>query len=135
MAHTRPASKSQPAVRSQAAGRLVQISDSQWILCIVAHVLRRAPGERSWGRTWPTSIAQRLVSTRALRVEQLRRSAAAHDIERVRSVLQAALHGGWTEGPAIRQALALLRRATLLARRSLGESEISSRCLTAAVHS
>jgi len=39
----------------------VRLPHRQWILGIVAHVLRRAPGERSWGRTWPTSIAQRLA--------------------------------------------------------------------------
>jgi hypothetical protein len=46
----------------------------------------------------------------------LRRAAAANDIERVRSGLQAALEGGWAEGPGVRQALALLRRVTLLGR-------------------
>ena len=46
----------------------------------------------------------------------LRRAAAAHDIERVRSGLQAALEGDWADGPAVGQALALLRRVTALAR-------------------
>ena len=46
----------------------------------------------------------------------LRRAAAAHDIERVRAGLQAALEGDWADGPAVAQALALLRRVTALAR-------------------
>jgi hypothetical protein len=46
----------------------------------------------------------------------LRRAAAAHDIARVRSALEAALHGGWADGPSVQQAVALLRRATALAR-------------------
>jgi len=46
----------------------------------------------------------------------LRRAAAAHDIERVRSGLQAALEGDWADGPVVGQALALLRRVTALAR-------------------
>lgn len=55
----------------------------------------------------------------------LRRAATAHDVERVRLCLQAALQGGFIDGsggstgsagPALRQALALLRRATALAR-------------------
>lgn len=46
----------------------------------------------------------------------LRRAAAAHDIERVRAALQGAVEGGWAEGPAVGQALSLLRRVTALAR-------------------
>jgi hypothetical protein len=46
----------------------------------------------------------------------LRRAAAAHDIERVRAALQAAVEGDWAGGPAVGQALALLRRVTALAR-------------------
>ena len=46
----------------------------------------------------------------------LRRATAAHDIERVRIGLQAALEGDWADGPAVGQALALLRRVTALAR-------------------
>jgi hypothetical protein len=46
----------------------------------------------------------------------LRRAASANDMVRVRSGLQAAVDGGWAEGPAVRQALALLRRVTSLGR-------------------
>ncbi len=51
----------------------------------------------------------------------LRRAAAAHDMARLRDGLQAALAGAWDDGPAVHQALALLRRVTALARlRGLG---------------
>ena len=40
----------------------IRLCHRQWILGAVAHVLRRAPCERSWGRTWPASMTQRLVS-------------------------------------------------------------------------
>ena len=58
----------------------------------------------------------------------LRRAAAAHDIERVRTGLQAALEGGWADGPAVVQALGLLRRVTALARwRDATPNEASGR--------
>jgi len=40
----------------------VRLCHRQWILGAAAHVLRHAPCERSWGRTWPASMTQRLVS-------------------------------------------------------------------------
>jgi hypothetical protein len=46
----------------------------------------------------------------------LRRAAAAHDIERLRAGLRAAVEGDWTDGSPVHQALALLRRVTALAR-------------------
>ena len=56
----------------------------------------------------------------------LRRAAAAHDIERVRAGLQAAVEGDWVHGPAVGQALGLLRRVTALARwRDATENEAS----------
>jgi hypothetical protein len=55
----------------------------------------------------------------------LRRAAAAHDIERVRAGLQAALEGDWTDAPAVGQALALLRRVTALARWQATPNEMS----------
>lgn len=46
----------------------------------------------------------------------LRRACASQDLELVRQSLDVALQCGLVDGPAIRQALALLRRATLLGR-------------------
>lgn len=46
----------------------------------------------------------------------LRRLAAADDLQGLRAALQEALSSGWAEGPAVRQSVALLRRATALAR-------------------
>lgn len=61
----------------------------------------------------------------------LRRAAAAHDIERVQAGLQAALQGDWADGPAVVQALALLRRVTALARwRHATRNEASVRAVS-----
>lgn len=46
----------------------------------------------------------------------LRRASAANDIGLTRRCLEVAVRCGLTDGPAVRQALALLRRATLVAR-------------------
>jgi len=46
----------------------------------------------------------------------LRRSAANHAIDRLRSALEAGLQRDWADGPSARQALGLLRRVTSLAR-------------------
>ena len=46
----------------------------------------------------------------------LRRAAAAHDIGQLRQILEGAVGTAWGEGPAMQQALNLLRRANELAR-------------------
>jgi hypothetical protein len=46
----------------------------------------------------------------------LRRAAVAHDIGQLRHILKGALETAWSEGPAMQQALNLLRRANELAR-------------------
>jgi hypothetical protein len=72
---------------------------------------------RRWSRRWAELDAiDRDALAPFLLTMAIRRASAAGDLSRLRDCLSVAVELGITDGPAVRQGVGLLRRATLLAR-------------------
>jgi hypothetical protein len=82
----------------------------------VMSLLAPRPHPPTWERAWPwLAPAQRSALTDWVLTIVLRRAAASRDLPRLRAALALAVQTGLEAGPAMLQALALLRRATHLA--------------------